>query len=297
MLHQLRKNLAEIPRGLRTRFAPSPSGYLHLGHVASAIYVWGIAQIVEAEVLLRIEDHDRQRSQETFRAAICEDLAWLGLRAADTPYALQSEHPERYDAALATLAQSTEIYACSCSRAAISARMSGRDKGELVYDGHCRHAQVPAEKQGLRVHLPPRSYRFDDLRLGPQEQQPSAQCGDLLLRERNGSWTYNFCVSVDDAVENIGLVIRGVDLLSATGRQLQLAELLGRTQPPYFLHHPLIVDEQGEKLSKRFGATGLRQCREAGRRPEDVLGQVAASLGLWEEGKALAAHELGRLFS
>ncbi len=303
ILPSLRQNLEKLPLGLRTRFAPSPTGYLHLGHVASALYVWGIAQARQGHVLLRIEDHDAQRCRPEFTAALVEDLEWLQLIDATTESSIQSDHPQRYVAALASLEQKAEVYACTCSRKAIAERLTREPpRSELFYDGYCRSQRIHATTEltpggaGLRLHLPPQTFVFDDLMQGAQEQTPSLQCGDLLLRERAGSWTYHFCVTVDDAEEEIDLIIRGTDLLDACGRQRQLAELLGRPTPPYLLHHPLIVDETGQKLSKRFGSTALRTLRASGYTPAEVLGLAAHTVGLLSAEQPIAARDLGGLF-
>ena len=124
---------------------------------------------------------------------------------------------------------------------------------------------------GLRVRLEPSVERFVDLRLGPQEQRPSEQCGDLLVRDRDGNWTYQFAATVDDFVQGVTLVIRGDDLLASTGRQIQLARLLGRAEPPAFLHHPLIMKSPTQKLSKSDGDTGIRDLRARGWTPAQVI--------------------------
>jgi glutamyl-tRNA synthetase/glutamyl-Q tRNA(Asp) synthetase len=113
--------------------------------------------------------------------------------------------------------------------------------------------------------------RFDDLLAGPQRQVPSEQCGDLLVRDRKGNWTYQFAVTVDDFEQGVNLVIRGLDLLDSTGRQIQLARMLGRAEPPRFMHHPLIMRSPGQKVSKSDGATGIREMRAAGMTAQDVL--------------------------
>jgi glutamyl-tRNA synthetase/glutamyl-Q tRNA(Asp) synthetase len=128
--------------------------------------------------------------------------------------------------------------------------------------------------------MEPDDERFDDARLGPQCQSPDRQCGDLLVRDRLGHWTYQFAVVVDDLDEGVDLVVRGEDLLSSTGRQLRLARLLGRAQPPLFLHHPLLRKATGEKLSKSSRDTGIRDLRAAGRSAEDVLALASEESGL-----------------
>jgi glutamyl/glutaminyl-tRNA synthetase len=135
-----------------------------------------------------------------------------------------------------------------------------------------------------------------DLLTGPLEQTPAEQCGDLLLRDRDGNWTYQFAVTVDDLRHGVTLVIRGADLLASTGRQVLLAGMLGRTSPPVFLHHPLILGSSGEKLSKSANDTGVRELRAQGLGPEDVIGRAAAAIGLNESGRAIAAEEVASLF-
>lgn len=258
-----------------TRFAPAPTGYLHLGHVLSAWHVWAEARAAGGRVLLRIEDHDRGRSRPKYERAIFEDLEWLGFVPDEV--SRQSERGAIYEAALETLRARGLVYACDCSRASIAAVGPG-DASELIYPGTCRTKGL-AERpdRGLRVRLEPSVERFDDRRLGPQEQRPSDQCGDLLVRDRLGNWTYQFVATVDDDQQGVTDVIRGEDLLSSTGRQIQLARLLGRTVPPRFRHHPLILKTSGRKLSKADGDTGVRDLRARGLSPSDVLGLARSS--------------------
>jgi glutamyl-tRNA synthetase/glutamyl-Q tRNA(Asp) synthetase len=289
---------------LLTRFAPSPTGHLHLGHLVNALYVWGAACASGGRVLLRIEDHDRERSRPEFERSILADLAWLGL-AADLPpaealerdlaVARQSARPERYQEALRRFDAGGLVYWCDCSRARIQ-RESGTSGGELRYDGYCRTRGLgPGPDRGVRVRMDPGEERFDDLLLGSQKQDPSQQCGDVLVRDRVGQWTYQFAVTVDDTADGITHVIRGRDLLASTGRQIRLARLLGRETPPRFAHHPLILGDDGAKLSKSRGDTGIRELREAGASPEDVLGRAAHAVGLIDRVRPVAVSELGEL--
>lgn len=257
------------PKSLITRFAPAPTGYLHLGHVLNAIYVWETARASgsDARVLLRIEDHDRVRSRPEFETALLEDLAWLGF-AADGETTRQSERGAIYQRALDHLRTQGLIYACECSRADIG---SGR------YPGTCRDKRLPElPGSGIRVRLDPTVERFDDVRLGPQEQRPFDQSGDLLVRDRDGNWAYQFAVVVDDWLQGVNLVIRGEDLLDSTGRQIQLARLLGREHPPAFLHHELLMKSATQKLSKSDGDTGVRDLRAKGWSAEQVIAAARA---------------------
>jgi glutamyl-Q tRNA(Asp) synthetase len=252
-----------------TRFAPAPTGHLHIGHVVNALYVWETARREGGRVLLRIEDHDRQRSRPEYETSILEDLAWLGFTP-DGPLVRQSERDSIYHAALDGLRAQGLVYACECTRREISAATGNGP--ELRYPGTCATkplADVPG--RALRVRLAPSVERFDDLLQGTQEQRPSEQCGDLLARDRNGFWTYQFAVTVDDMEQGVDLVIRGLDLLASTGRQIQLARLLGRTEPPRFMHHPLVMKSRDQKVSKSDGDTGIRQMRAAGMSPSDVV--------------------------
>lgn len=262
--------------------------------MANAIAVWGMARAFGGRVRLRIEDHDRTRSREEFEKAILEDLEWLGLRP-DEPPVRQSERGTTYEAALGKLEEKGLIYACACSRKAIEAAL-GPGPGELCYPGTCRHARVDgARERARRVRMERETISFRDLRLGPIEQVPSDQAGDVLVRDRQGHWTYQFAVTVDDLDQGVDLVIRGEDLLASTGRQIQLARLLGRRIPPSFLHHPLILRADGHKLSKSNRDTGIRDLRAAGWSTARVLGEAAAALGLTRGGPASMAELVERV--
>jgi glutamyl-tRNA synthetase/glutamyl-Q tRNA(Asp) synthetase len=250
-----------------TRFAPAPTGYLHLGHVVNALHVWGAARDRDGTVLLRIEDHDRQRSRPEYEASILEDLAWLGF-AHDGPIVRQRERGEIYRKALQPLINRELVFACTCSRADVPSER---------YPGTCRDKDLPlTDGVGWRVRMDPGVERFFDEWLGPQEQDPAEQCGDVLVRDRHDNWTYQFAVTVDDHLQQVTDVIRGEDLLASTGRQLRLAKLLGRTVPPRFWHHRLVMKSPTQKLSKSDGDTGVRDLRAQGWTAEQVLEKARA---------------------
>jgi glutamyl-Q tRNA(Asp) synthetase len=284
-----------------TRFAPSPTGYLHLGHVVNAIYVWGIARARGGRVLLRVEDHDRIRSRREFETAILDDLDWLGFVPDEgrDPLMRQSDRTDVYAAALQQLRAAHHVYVCTCSRKEIHHRartVGGHADGER-YDGRCRDRRLDERPgRGLRLLIPDAPERFTDLRLGPLEQIAAQQCGDLLLRDRDDHWTYQFAVTVDDFRQGVTAVIRGEDLLSSTGRQITLARMLGRKHPPTFFHHPLIVKPSGEKLSKAAGDTGVRELRAEGLSAPDVIGRAAAAAGLLDRPRPIASAEVASLF-
>jgi glutamyl/glutaminyl-tRNA synthetase len=295
-----------LPARPLTRFAPSPTGYLHLGHVANAIYVWGIARALDGRVLLRVEDHDRGRCRPEYETALLEDLSWLGLEpdqgtAADLGAGAsswrQSDCGGVYASALSQLSTTSSVFGCDCSRKDIA--LDGGDvfNEETRYPGRCRdRGLVPAPGRNARLRVDPGEERFVDAWLGEQRQQPAEQCGDLLLRDRLGNWSYQFAVVVDDLRHGIDLIIRGDDLLSSTGRQLRLARLLGRATPPVFLHHPLIRKSSGEKLSKAAGDTGVRELRTRGEAPGAVLGRAAWLTGLIDRPRDLGPEGLAGLF-
>jgi glutamyl/glutaminyl-tRNA synthetase len=267
-----------IPPSRRTRFAPAPTGFLHLGHVANALWVWGASRIAGAEVLLRIEDHDRQRSRAAFDAAIPEDLAWLGFTAESGPVRqTDADAVAAYREAINVLAARDLVYRCGCSRATFAAwaREHGRDWSGPGCPGACRMLALPDDSgTSLRVALGAGTESFDDLLVGHQIGEPAAT-GDLVVRDRSGNWTYGFAVVVDDLRQGNDLVVRGEDLLPETARQIRLGRLLGRSEPPRFLHHPLIRKPSGAKLSKSDGDTGVRDLRALGWSPEAVRTEAA----------------------
>ncbi|MGE0705914.1 MAG: glutamate--tRNA ligase family protein [Vicinamibacterales bacterium] len=284
-----------------SRFAPAPTGFLHLGHVVNAIYGWGLVRAAGGCVLLRIEDHDRQRSRPSYETALLEDLEWLGfvpdgqktiedLRSGRSK-ARQSDRAHFYREALNRLRAQGAVYACDCTRAEILAGGGTDSAGELRYPGTCRSKGLKeAEGLGIRVRLDPSVEEFDDGGHGRQEQRPDEQCGDLLVRDRLGNWTYQFAVVVDDLEQGVTFVVRGDDLLASTGRQIQLARLLGRGVPPRFYHHALIMKSDSQKLSKADGDTGVRDYRERGWSSAEVIGHAAFLAGLIEREAPLKAE-------
>jgi glutamyl-Q tRNA(Asp) synthetase len=253
----------------------------------NAELVWGEARARNGRVLLRIEDHDRMRCRPEYEAGILDDLEWLDFRPDLFPTAAfragrcasrQSDRDALYRAAVDTLHAQGLVYGCDCTRRQIANR-SRIDLPERRYSGRCRNRGLAlADDVGWRVRMDPGVERFVDGRLGPQAQDPSEQCGDLLIRDRHGNWTYQLCVTVDDYEQEIDLVVRGEDLLASTGRQIRLARLLGRSEPPAFFHHPLIMKSTSQKLSKSNGDSGVRDLRARGWTPENVRAAVRGAV-------------------
>ena len=287
--------MTEIRGATRTRFAPAPTGYLHLGHVANAIHVWGLGRVAGAAVLLRIEDHDRTRARPTYEAALLEDLAWLGFEADDGPVR-QSDEDGPYLAALERLHANDLVYGCDCSRGTFSdwTRVHGHPWHGPGCPGACRSRGVAGPI--LRIALGGGSERWMDALVGPCADEVAAS-GDLAIRDRNGHWTYGFSVVVDDLRQEVDLVVRGRDLLHATAAQIRLGRILGRGTPATFAHHPLIRRPDGRKLSKADGDTSVRALRTAGRTAAGLIGEAAAAVGLITTPRPIDVREVARLFS
>ncbi len=267
-----------------TRFAPSPTGRLHLGHAVSAIRAHDYARERGGRFLLRIEDIDGTRSRPEFVAGILEDLAWLGLRWDSLVF--QSERLATYDVALETLKALGLVYPCFCTRAEIAASASA-PQGDVgpVYPGMCRH--LSADEVAARAHLA-HCWRLDmakavaitgvlawhDAIAGTVVADPLAQ-GDVVLARKDAPASYHLAVTLDDAAQGVTDVVRGVDLFAATDVHRVLQALLGLPVPTYH-HHPLVVDAAGRRLAKRDGALSLAEMRAAG-----------------EDGVALAARVRG----
>lgn len=260
-----------------TRFAPSPTGYLHLGHAFSAWNAWSRADSFR----LRFEDIDGSRCRPEFASAIIEDLAWLGLEWDGAPL-IQSQRIPAYQAALNELQDRGLLYPCFCSRAEIARALSaphGKDPG---YPGTCRHLSISARAARLgsgkafalrldvaKAMVQTERRRFFDEIEGWSVASP-ATFGDVILARKDTPTSYHLCVVHDDAAMDITHVIRGEDLREATHIHVLLQSLLGLPTPAY-AHHRLLRDENGIRLAKREGAVTLRAMRRAGATPNDIL--------------------------
>jgi glutamyl-Q tRNA(Asp) synthetase len=275
-----------------TRFAPSPTGYLHLGHVRSASEGWRAARQVGGRFLLRIEDVDHTRCRREYEDAIIEDLAWLGL-AWDGPVRRQSEHFEDYRTAISQLEAAGLLYPCFCTRREIQAeitRAGGAPQGEMgaAYLGTCRHLS-PVERAERRRGAADFAWRLDVAtalaRTGPLDfveegqGEPSraavdpAPLGDVVLARKEVPTSYHLAVTVDDALQGVTLVTRGIDLFAATPVHRLLQALLALPTPRY-RHHPLLTDSTGRRLAKRNRALTIRA---AGMTADEVLAAAQSS--------------------
>ena len=292
------------------RFAPSPSGRMHLGNLLCALLAWLSAKHNGGRILLRIEDLDTARCKPEHAAQLEEDLLWLGLDWDEggsrggpcAPYE-QSLRGELYRAALERLEDMGLVYPCFCTRAQLMAASAPhRGDGLTAYPGTCRHlteeeraARRAVRAPALRLQVPDEDLTFTDGHMGPVTESLSRDCGDFLLRRSDGLFAYQLAVVVDDAAMGVTQVVRGADLLSSTPRQLLLYRLLDLKAPEFF-HVPLLLDAGGRRLSKRDGDIGLdalrRRCT-----PEEVIGKLAFLAGLNPSAAPCTAESLLSSFS
>lgn len=281
------------------RYAPSPSGRMHLGNLLCCLLAWLSAKSKGGQVLLRIEDLDTLRCPRHFADAILEDLAWLGLAAdGPAPPVYQSERGQIYQQYYDILAGRGLVYPCFCSRSQLHAASAPhRSDGQVVYAGTCRGltAQQAAEKSktrapAWRVRVPEEEISFLDGHMGRYSEHLARDCGDFYLRRADGVFAYQLAVVVDDALMGVTEVVRGADLLSSTPRQLWLYRELGFT-PPAFYHLPLLLAPDGRRLSKRDGDQSLENLR-ARYAPQEVIGKLAFACGLQDTPRPVAPAEL-----
>ena len=275
------------------RFAPSPSGRLHLGNLACSLLAWLSAKSQGGSIVLRIEDLDAARCPRIYADQLEEDLRWLGLvwdeggsdGGPHGPY-YQSECAGIYTESYRKLEEMGLVYPCFCSRAQLHAASAPHTSdGNVVYPGTCRNltpAQI-AEKSrtkapAWRIKVPDEEIAFTDLCMGEHRENLLTGCGDFYLRRADGVFAYQLAVVVDDARMGVTQVVRGSDLLSSTARQIYLYRLLGLT-PPSFAHCPLLLDAQGRRLSKRDGDQSLEHLRGRYTAPE-IIGKLAYLYGL-----------------
>lgn len=294
---------------VRGRFAPSPSGRMHLGNLFAALLAWLDVRSLGGEMLLRMEDLDPDRCRRAYLEQLADDLLWLGLDwdAGWQPGReefCQSNRTERYAAAFRTLADRGLVYPCYCSRRELLAASAPHaSDGARVYDGHCR-ALTPEQRSALegqgrrpawRVKVPPRTISFRDGCFGLQSQRLDAECGDFILRRSDGVYAYQLAVAVDDGSMGITRVVRGWDLLSSTARQIWLLEELGYT-PPVYCHLPLLRAPDGRRLSKRDRDLDMGVLRQR-YAPEELVGRLACLAGLLDRPEPARPRDLVPLFS
>ena len=281
------------------RFAPSPSGKMHLGNLFSFLLAWCAVRSAGGEMVLRMEDLDPQRTSAEYAALIRRDLLRFGLDW-DREVACQSTRTAAYDAAFEALETRGLIYPCYCSRSEVHAASAPHlGQSEFVYAGTCRDLspeQRSAKKRppAWRLRVPDEEWSVHDGLQGDYCELLSRDCGDFVLRRADGVYAYQLAVVVDDADNGITQVVRGRDLLASTPRQMYLFSLLGRPAPEYY-HVPLLLAPDGRRLSKRDGDLDLEAL--LGRfSPEEIIGALAHAVGLLDQKEAISAAELAAIF-
>ncbi|MBR1565229.1 MAG: glutamyl-Q tRNA(Asp) synthetase [Oscillospiraceae bacterium] len=285
------------------RFAPSPSGYMHMGNLLAMLLAWLDCRSLNGEMVFRMEDLDPARSKPAFAAAMADDLRWLGLDwdrgwPEDALYA-QSMRTAIYEEAFETLKARDLVYPCWCTRSERLAAASAPHPGEREFDGGCRCARMTkAEREAMenvgrrpawKLRCPDEVITVPDGHYGAFTQNPAREAGDFIIRRADGVFAYQLAVSVDDMLMGVTRVVRGRDLLSSAPRQKWLIETLGGTAPDY-CHCPLLTGGTG-KLSKRLGSMSTQVLRKE-KRPEEVVGELAFLCGLTDIAAPITAREL-----
>ena len=291
------------------RFAPSPSGYMHIGNLLAMLLAWLDCRSQNGEMVFRMEDLDPARSKPAFAEAMAEDLRWLGLDwdrgwPGDETYA-QSKRTAIYEDAFETLRARDLIYPCWCTRSERLAAASAPHPGEREHDGGCRCAHMSqAQREAMKLtgrrpawklRCPDEGITVLDGHYGAFTQNPAREVGDFIIRRSDGVFAYQLAVSVDDMLMGITRVVRGRDLLSSAPRQKWLIETLGGTAPDY-CHGPLLTGDGAGKLSKRLGSLSTQVLRGE-KRPEEVLGTLSYLCGLTGTDGSVTARELISVFS
>ena len=290
----------EPEREIIGRFAPTPSGRMHLGNVFAAMIAWLSVKSRGGTLVLRMEDLDTLRTSEEYAALLREDLTWLGLTW-DWETEPQSRRSRVYDRYFELLRDLGLLYPCYCTRSQLhSVNAPHLSDGTYVYPGTCRDltdAQRAAfhRDPAWRLRVPDRDWEFEDLGRGTYRQNLARDCGDFVIRRADGVYVYQLAVTVDDGEAGVTEVVRGMDLLSSAPRQMYLQELLGFPHPEYG-HIPMLLSADGRRLSKRdrdldMGALRLRY------RPEELLGILAHESGILDSQTPISAPELAAEFS
>ena len=277
------------------RFAPTPSGRMHLGNVFAALMAWLAVRSQDGTMLLRMEDLDIQRTRAEYAQVLREDLAWLGLDyELETP--AQSTRTEIYRHYFNVLAEKGLLYPCYCTRAQLhSVNAPHQSDGTYVYPGTCRDLTQAQRDQmqrqpSWRLRVPDRWFIVDDRIQGRYQESLQSHCGDFVVCRGDGAFVYQLAVVIDDGESGVTQVVRGVDLLGSAPRQMYLQELLGFSQPEY-AHVPLLVAADGRRLSKRDRDMDLGYLRQH-LKPQEVVGVLAHAAGLLDRVEAISPREL-----
>ena len=278
------------------RFAPTPSGRMHLGNVFAALIAWLSVRSRNGEMVLRMEDLDTQRTSTDFAETLREDLTWLGLDW-DRETEPQSQRSAVYDRYFEKMMDEGLLYPCYCTRSQLhSVNAPHLSDGTYVYPGTCRNLQNPpaGRKPAWRVMVPDKVWSFTDRVQGDYSLNLATDCGDMVVRRADGVYVYQLAVTVDDGEAGVTEVIRGMDLLSSGPRQMYLQELLGFAHPEYG-HVPMLLAPDGRRLSKRDRDLDLGELRKR-LKPEELIGNLACAAGLIGKYEPISAGELAKEF-
>ena len=278
------------------RFAPTPSGRMHLGNVFAGLIAWLSVKSRGGAMVLRMEDLDTQRTSTEFSDTLRKDLQWLGLNW-DWETAPQSQRSRVYDRYFEKLMDEKLLYPCYCTRSQLhNVNAPHLADGTYVYPGTCRDRKdQPDKPHSWRVRVPDRKWELEDLLQGHYEENLLTDCGDFVVRRADGVYVYQLAVTVDDGEAGVTEVVRGVDLLSSAPRQMYLQDLFGFAHPTYG-HVPLLLAPDGRRLSKRDKDLDLGQL-QTWLKPEQLIGSLACSCGLLEKPEPVSARELAAEFS
>jgi len=279
------------------RFAPTPSGRMHLGNVFAAMIAWLSVRSQGGKMVLRMEDLDTQRTSNEFADILRQDLTWLGLDwDEETPP--QSSRSAVYEKYFDLLREKDLLYPCYCTRSQLhSVNAPHLADGTYVYPGTCRNLTAPPADRApsFRVKVPDRVWQFTDLLQGNYRENLATDCGDFVVRRADGVYVYQLAVTVDDGKAGVTEVVRGMDLLSSAPRQMYLQELFGFPHPTYG-HVPMLLAPDGRRLSKRDRDLDLGQLRNR-MTAQALLGTLAYSAGLIDKNQPVSAKELAAQFS
>ena len=279
------------------RFAPTPSGRMHLGNVFAALIAWLSIRSRNGEMVLRMEDLDTQRTSMEFAETLRKDLAWLGLDY-DREQVPQSQRSKAYDGYFEMLRDKGLLYPCYCTRNQLhGVNAPHLSDGTYVYPGTCRNLTEPPKNRlpSWRVCVPDQLWTVEDKVQGHYELNLATECGDMVVRRADGVYVYQLAVTVDDGEAGVTEVVRGMDLLSSAPRQMYLQELFGFAHPEYG-HVPMLMAEDGRRLSKRDRDLDLGELQKR-IKPEQLIGNLAYAAGLIDAAKAVSARELAKEFS
>ena len=279
------------------RFAPTPSGRMHLGNVFAALIAWLSVRSRDGEMVLRMEDLDTQRTSADFAEILRGDLAWLGLDY-DRETAPQSQRSAVYDRYFEMLQEKGLIYPCYCTRSQLhSVNAPHLSDGTYVYTGTCRNLTEPPKGRvpAWRVMVPDQIWTVEDKVQGHYELNLATQCGDMVMRRADGVYVYQLAVTVDDGEAGVTEVVRGMDLLSSAPRQMYLQELFGFPHPEYG-HVPMLLAPDGRRLSKRDRDLDLGELRKK-ISPEQLIGTLAFASGLIDRNVPISCRELAQEFT